>query len=131
MRQRSCSYDYPGDKTSTAETIDNLNRDTSQLQTHDNVTSSVDQDDQTYDVIDNQLDSKDAACTTDVRMQKNTAYQSNANFIVSSNPAYSTSVSIALELATHRNVVYEQTDIAMMEDRNSEDLTIRHYSGTP
>lgn len=109
MRQRSCSYDYPGDKTSTAETIDNLNRDTSQLQTHDNVTSSVDQDDQTYDVIDNQLGSKDVTFTTDVRMQENTAYKSNVNFIVSSNPAYLTSV-----IATHKNVAYEQTAITMM-----------------
>ena len=103
-RQKS-NYDH--DDTSTTETTE---RDKNcHLQTHNY------QDEQAREVINNRPGSIGTVSTTDVRMQENTAYQSNTDFVVSSNPAYSTSVSIALELAG-----YSGMHGTFMEERNMQ-----------
>ena len=104
MRQKS---DYDHDDTSTTETTEGDKN--CHLQTHNY------QDEQASEVIDNRPGSINTVSTTDVRMQENTAYQSNTDFVVSSNPAYSTSVSIALKLAG-----YSERHGMFMEERNMQ-----------
>ena len=81
MRQKS---DHDHDDRSTTETTEGDKN--CHLQTHNY------QDEQAREVINNWPGSIDTVSTTDVRMQENMAYQSNTDFVISSNPTYSTNV---------------------------------------